>query len=452
MAQTKNSDKSDKLYAWNKHADATLEFIHMQMRLSTKLLSGKHSRSYLENLAQVTAKRGIPVVPMEDLTADDLYYMEDWELRNWRYLKEVNAQAVSKYETACDLVDDHFALAIADVESLFTIDSNARTYIKDAKLGMGAPPADGGPCVLKTHEEQYRANIAKLELEFKPSVNLDLFTANRMFETHTDANLTYTDFHAEHTRLYQLCGSLGAVPTDNVCETVLLEHFHNPSFTQEKKKMVMDRAKASPLVPRTYTWENFLWECATLCASNPEYDTWGLSKKEVMSVAVSGQIARYTAVSVSKSPEKAVTSGNQSSGGERTGSNACFRCALSGHKFWKCTNTTCSKCKCHIGTVPSDIRMETLDHDSRKCRPQSSTSASSKYSKPFDPKTAKKKVLLAMVKSCNTQLDSKRAMSGEADSAPAKKKKRKALRIKNGAPLNPHPAISEVDAESSEEE
>jgi hypothetical protein len=96
--------------------------------------------------------------------------------------------------------------------------------------------------------------------------------------------------------------------------------------------------------------------------------------------------------------------------------------------------------------------METLDHDSRKCRPQSSTSASSNYSKPFDPKTAKKKALLTMVKSCNTQLDVKRSMSGEADTAPAKKKKRKALRIKNGAPLAPHPAISEVDAESSEEE
>ena len=451
MAQSKLADKSDKLYPWNKHADAILEFLYMRMRLSTKLLSGKHSRSYLEIPEQVAAKRGNPVIPIPDLTEDDLYYMEDWELRNWRYLKDINTQAVSKYETACALIEDHFALAIADVESLFTIDSNARTYIKDAKLGMGAPPADGGPCALKTHEEQYRAIIAKLELEFKPSVNLDLFTANRMFETLTDATTTYTDFHAEHTRLYQLCGALGAVPTDNVCETVLLEHFHNPYFTQEKKKMVMDRAKAGPLVPREYTWLNFLWECATLCASNPEYDTWGLSKKEVVSPPVIGQIARYTAVS--KSSEKPPSTGNQSSGGERTGTNNCFRCALSGHKFWKCTNTVCSKCKCNIGTVSPSVRMETLDHDSRKCRAQSSSNTSSTYSKPFDPKTAKKKALLTMVKTCNTQLDVKRTMSGEGDSAPAKKKnKRKALRIKNGAAITPHPSVSEVDGDSESSE
>ena len=58
-----------------------------------------------------------------------------------------------------------------------------------------------------------------------------------------------------------------------------------------------------------------------------------------------------------------------------------------------------------------------------------------------------------MVKTCNTQLDVKRTMSGEGDSAPAKKKnKRKALRIKNGAAITPHPSVSEVDGDSESSE
>jgi hypothetical protein len=440
MSANSKAVLSEKLFGWNKHADAPKEYVFYEMRLKTKLSLGKHSRTYLLSAASVLAKRGEVVTAIPDLTDQQLSQMQNRPLRDWRYRKEQNERKLAAYELVQSRIDDDFSSAIGDCESLFAIDSNARAFIKNASTGPGSG-LEGS----MTHEEQFRAILLKLQVEFKPSVNLDLFTTKREFETLSDANgLSYTDYLANHTRLYEECAGLGSKPTDDTCETSIMEHFHNPFFEAEKKKMIMDRAHCKKDVDRVYTWRTFLEECAIYCASNPKADAWGTTQKEIATPSVQGQIARYT--SVSKGAESAKGKSSNVSGGGKPTYDSCYRCGLSGHKIWKCTSTQCSKCKVNIGASPQGLRHDNLDHDSRKCKGSSSMSSSSL--KHFDPSSAKKKALETMVKVCQAKLVDKRKTSGEAESMP-KKKKRKLLRANNGADLQPNP---QIDQEGDEEE
>jgi hypothetical protein len=225
-----------------------------------------------------------------------------------------------------------------------------------------------------------------------------------------------------------------------------MEHFHNPNFDAEKKKMILDRALCKKATDRIYTWRTFLEECAIYCATYPKADAWGVTQKEVSS-SVQGQIARYSAVT--KGSDSTKGSGSNSSGGGRQPNDSCWRCALSGHKIYKCSSTQCSKCKAQIGAAPSGLRADNLDHDSRKCKGSSSASSNSHLY--FDPAKAKKKALESMVKICSAKLVDKRKATGEIESAPKKKKTKKALRIKNGVALEPHPQVEEEEDEDEEE-
>lgn len=443
MSGKDKASSSEKLFAWGKHADAKLEYLYFEMRLRTKLSLGKHSRTYILSPAEVTAKRGELVEALVEPTDEELDAMSAKTLRNWRYKKDLQEKKLLAYEMVQTHVDNDFSSGVGELECLFAVESNARAFIKNAANGVGT-----GVEGTMTNEEQFRAIILRLQMEFKPSVNLDLFQTKREFETLSDANgISFTDFHATHTRLYEECNSLGETPTDDTCETAIMEHFHNPYFEAEKKKMIMDRAHCKKASDRKYTWRTLLEECAIYCASYPKADTWGATQKEVSS-SVQGQIARYTAVS--KGSDSTKGGGGNSSGGGKQSYDSCWRCALSGHKVWKCSSTQCSKCKAHIGACPSGLRTDNLDHDSRKCKGSSSASSNSRMY--FDPSSAKKKALESMVKVCSAKLVDKRKASGESESAPKKKKVKKLLRLNNGAALQPHPQVDQDDEEEEDAE
>jgi hypothetical protein len=443
MAQSKFSVEVDKKFAWSKHTDAYSEYAYFQMQHTTRLLAGKYPRTYIQDEALVTLKRGVMPDALVTPTEDELWYYTTDELNVWKYKKENYDKAVQLAKEANDHIDAHFASGIADIEVLFAINCNARTSIMQAKYVANV--------LLPTHEAQYRAIITRLELDFKPSANLDSFNASRSFETLTDTGTTYTDYYAEYTRLHALCSSLACTPSDNLCETVIIEHFHNPNFAEQRKKLILDRAECDlTTTARTYDWKAFLKQCSTLCAGFPDWDTWGLTMKESTAPPVIGSVARYVAVSKGPKPGKPATS----SGGARSTSDACWRCGLSGHKFWKCPSVVCSKCKGQIGSAPAGMRIESLDHDMRMCNAKGGSNSTAVTTKIFSPQTANKKALVAMAKQIEGRLKAKREENGEPEPViKAKKAKlRRVLRVGNGAPpaLGAHPAVEEDDEEEVE--
>jgi hypothetical protein len=224
--------------------------------------------------------------------------------------------------------------------------------------------------VTESKELQYIAVLARLADEFEPSTSLDASKTRRIFEALTDVGRSFTDYYAEHTRLMDVLVNLDARPTDDAIETALIEHFHNEEFAEGIKSLIKDRA-ATGGGARQHTWKSFLDDCSNICAAKSECDNWGLNKVE-KPAAVLGQSARWVQVSKSKSE-----GGSHPSGGDKKQSRdrssggallwPCWRCGLSGHRYYLCPSIKCSKCSKTIGPVPKVISSGCLDHDSRSC-------------------------------------------------------------------------------------
>jgi hypothetical protein len=112
---------------------------------------------------------------------------------------------------------------------MFKIDSNARAFIKQARVPT------------ETQEVQYFAVLARLKLEFEPSTSLDASKTRRIFEALTDVGQSFTDYLAEHTRLLDILISLRSIPSDDSIETAIIEHFRNENFRDGIADLICDR-------------------------------------------------------------------------------------------------------------------------------------------------------------------------------------------------------------------
>ena len=333
-------------FNWSKHDDAILEYDQFEMVMKTKMSKGDKPRTYLDDPALVDAAKKLVPVAVALPSDATLAAMSDKEVNVFKMRYEINREEIKAFTAANNLIETHFAQALADVEDCFTIKCNARKVVDSARVSAGA-----------SFEEKYRAVRAAVKREFEPSATLDAAKTRRAFETLTDRGRTFSEYHTEHKRLLALLITLNQKPTDSAIETAIIEYFKNPFFSEEVKHLLKDiaahpvgtAAAPYPNGARTYTWENFLEECDACAASLPDVENWGTKN----SISKGGDVGIKAGASIATGK------------GSYTSQGACFRCGLSGHTFRQCSSAKCSICNLQLGTRDENMTIQTLDHDTR---------------------------------------------------------------------------------------
>ena len=246
-------------------------------------------------------------------------------------------------KAAADLERD-FGQGIAAIESLFTVDSNARQIILTTKT-------------LPSAEANYAAIVTALNSFFKPDRAEDAEALREELKTLRDTDgRGFGVYRANVLRLWRQMDAIQLPPLPREMRLILRDGVNNPNLSEVKKDYLRSSGQA---VPGPITWETFLDTCLETVNCDSSWDV--LSKPLAARNAVVHQSAPPTA------------------------DLKCPRCGRPGHRGKDCHATVCSRCKeqlppgyhkCSKVTAASNFRKSSRDSNLKSNKAMKSAQSS----------------------------------------------------------------------------
>lgn len=407
---SKTTSKSNDLFKWDKHSDAVLKYRFFERKLETTLNQGKTPRGYILDSDAVREKRGVLPVLIPVWSAAERVGKTPAEIADHERIVKENREEREKIRAQREAVNQDIIRGIADLESLFDLECEARTIIATAKDPKKNPRVN------------LRLIRAAIREKFEPSRAVDGIQIRQELLNLTDCGRTFSSWVAEHARLRGLLTALEMVVDDAEIEQAIVQHVWNPSFQSYKDQLVVATAGRVYGADSTYPWTKFIRDCEVKTATSVLVDNWGLTKREDRS----GEGLR--ALAVKDTPDSSGRgSGRGGRGGGRGGrgfggrggrgqgggrspagpAGVCWRCGRSGHNWFSCPSVSCSVCGKQIGKFEQGAQR---DHNVKNCKP-----IPAEQRKFPSIKAMKSSALKARIVKMKRELDSREGSDDEID-------------------------------------